>query len=168
MAPEDGARRTLGRPPKFDEPCRVVTVTLPERTLDDLAMLDRDRARAIVKASTLARQAANGDAAPRPSNDVDLVRVAPDSAIIALSSSRPLAEIPGLTLVEFQPSRFLVIVDPAISLADVEIAIVDRMETFSPDMGKERDVLRQILDHLRSGRRSKRIRTGSIILVDVG
>ena len=38
-----------GRPPKFDEPRRPVTVTLPKRTLSALAALDADRARAIVK-----------------------------------------------------------------------------------------------------------------------
>ena len=43
------AKRT-GRPAKFAEPSRPVTVTLPERILDLLAAVDSDRAQAIVKA----------------------------------------------------------------------------------------------------------------------
>ena len=42
------AKRT-GRPAKFAEPSRPVTVTLPERILDLLAAVDSDRAQAIVK-----------------------------------------------------------------------------------------------------------------------
>ena len=39
-----------GRPAKFDEPSRPVTITLPDRILDRLKEIDADRALAIVKA----------------------------------------------------------------------------------------------------------------------
>jgi hypothetical protein len=168
MASGSGAMAgRAGRPPKFDEPCRVVTVTLPERTLEDLSYIDRDRARAIVKATSLARHHPPGEALPQPPRDVDLMRVAPESAVIALSSARSLEGIPGLTLVEFMPSRFLIIVGADTSLSDVEIAILDRQEALPPEAAREREMLHQLLDHLRTGRRSNRLRTGGVILLDV-
>ena len=39
-----------GRPAKFDEPSRPVTMTLPDRILDRLAEIGDDRAKAVVKA----------------------------------------------------------------------------------------------------------------------
>ena len=48
MASSAKKNRT-GRPAKFAEPSRPVTVTLPERILDLLAAVDSDRAQAIVK-----------------------------------------------------------------------------------------------------------------------
>jgi len=41
--------RLRGRPRKFQEASRPVTVTLPQRTLELLSTFDEDRGRAIVK-----------------------------------------------------------------------------------------------------------------------
>jgi len=38
-----------GRPRKFAEPSRPITITLPEKTLRSLERIDTDRGRAIVK-----------------------------------------------------------------------------------------------------------------------
>jgi hypothetical protein len=43
-------KKKKGRPPKFRESRRPVTVTLPETTLARLAAINTDRAQAIVKA----------------------------------------------------------------------------------------------------------------------
>jgi hypothetical protein len=43
-----------GRPRKFAEPTRPVTVTIPDRTLKQLVHIDKDRAKAIAKAVNMA------------------------------------------------------------------------------------------------------------------
>ena len=43
-----------GRPAKFDEPSRPVTITLPDRILDRIKEIDDDRAKGIVNGSVLA------------------------------------------------------------------------------------------------------------------
>ena len=48
MKPYDNGRG--GRPAKFDEPSRPVTITLPDRILERLEEIDGDRAKAVVKA----------------------------------------------------------------------------------------------------------------------
>lgn len=62
-----------GRPPKFPEPCSVITLTLPERTLAQLAMIDNDRARAIAHAA----ERVVGDQVAVPPPPVEVIRVAP-------------------------------------------------------------------------------------------
>ena len=103
------ARQRLpgGRPPKFDEPRRPVTITLPERTLVRLAAVHTDRATAIVKVVE--------DALPNGSSGkqlVEVVRVAPDAAIIVVAPSRSLRRIPWLRLAEISPRRHLLTVVP--------------------------------------------------------
>src|SRR5437879_3945486 len=87
-------RSTGGRPPKFDEPRRPVTVTLPERTLARLAAVDDDRATAIVKLVDSALPRSNGR------SPIDVVEVAPGAAIILVGPSRSLRKIPWLKLAE--------------------------------------------------------------------
>ncbi|HSD10439.1 MAG TPA: hypothetical protein VLF14_05625, partial [Candidatus Binatia bacterium] len=64
--------RRGGRPPKFDEPRRPVTITLPERTLRRLTAVDEDLATAIVKLgdSTVSRE-------EQTAKLVEVVEVAP-------------------------------------------------------------------------------------------
>src|SRR4051812_902670 len=47
--PSRDKKNTGGRPPKFAEPSRPITLTLPESTLEALRHIDRDRGKAIVK-----------------------------------------------------------------------------------------------------------------------
>src|SRR5215813_2963652 len=90
-----------GRPPKFPEARRPVTVTLPESTLVRLASIDPDRARAIVKLT----DAATADHAKR--KPVELVEVSPGLCVILVGPSKLLQKIRWLRLVEVAPMRFL-------------------------------------------------------------
>ena len=61
-----------GRPPKFREPRRSVTMILPERILDQLAEIDPDRTWAVVKVTEAAVGTDKGRFKP-----VELVEMSP-------------------------------------------------------------------------------------------
>src|SRR5689334_20474901 len=91
-----------GRPPKFQEPRRPVTVTLPESALALLAAIDSDRAKAIVKATKAALPV---DA--KQQKPVELVEVLPGLSIIVVGPSQYLKKIKWVRLVELAPLRSL-------------------------------------------------------------
>lgn len=155
-------RKGLGRPRKFSGPSRVVTVTLPETTLRDLGTIDSDRALAIVEATRLGLASAGVD----EMRSAELVPVGDRSAVITVPYSRVLARIRGVTLVRMRPGRYLVTLDPAVTLAEIEIALLDSIE--SPDSsGEDRDLLAQFLEQLRVLRRTERTKTRQVIIVTI-
>jgi hypothetical protein len=146
-----GRRSAGGRPPKFDEPRRPVTVTLPERTLARRAAVDDDRATAIVKLvdSTLPRL--NGR------SPVDVVEVAPGAAIILVGPSRSLRKIPWLKLAELSPGRHLLTVVPGTRIESLEIAILDLLENLPRSQHYERKILDELRQLIGSERRGQNI-----------
>ena len=151
MTARDGARGS-GRPPKFDGPCRPVTVTLPERTLSGLAAVDRDRARAVVKLvdSALRLEQPDGRA-------VEVVEVAPGAAIILVPPSRSLRQIPWLRLAEIKPGRYLLTIAPGTAVATLEVAILDLLEGWPPGDDYERKILEELRQVIGSSRREEKI-----------
>jgi hypothetical protein len=131
--------RAGGRPPKFDEPRRPVTLTLPERTLARLAAVDADRATAIVKLVDSLLPASNGHRL------VDVVEVAPGAAIILVAPSRCLRRIPWLKLAKLSPGRHLLTILPGTPIDSLEVAILDLLES----LPKSEEYERKILDELR-------------------
>src|SRR5450759_23990 len=107
-----------GRPPKFSVPRRPVTVTLPERTLSQLAAIDTDKARAIVKATDAVR--GYGDSRFRT---VELVEMAPGKSLIVVSPSQALKRIPFLKLIEIAPARHLLTIPSGTAIESLEVAL---------------------------------------------
>lgn len=155
--------RSPGRPPKFTGPSRVVTVTLPEETLARLAEVDRDRARAIVRVTELA------GALPQPGDDpvVTMQAVTPHMAVIAVPRSAVLAGLAGLSLIQVGPSRHLIVLEPGTAVAEVEIAILDALEVLAEADGRDRAILGALLRNLRAARRSGKMRTAALMLVEI-
>jgi hypothetical protein len=140
----------------------VVTVTLPEATLESLALLDSDRARAIVKAADLA-VAAGRDLDP----SVEMLAVTPHTAVITVPHSTILSEVAGLNLIQILPTRYLIVLEPGMALTQVEVSLLDRLDTLPPEQTQDRLVLGQLLERLRTFRRAERARTGELILVEI-
>jgi hypothetical protein len=142
-----------GRPPKFDEPRRPVTLTLPERTLARLAAVHPDRATAIVKLVE--------DALPEGANGgkklVDVVRVAPGAAVILVAPSRSLRRIPWLRLAEISPRRHLLTVVPGTPIESLEVAILDLIESLPASESYERTILTTLRKLIGTSRRSRDI-----------
>src|SRR4051794_32599264 len=122
------ATRKRGRPPKFQQRGRPITVTLPESTLARLAAIDPDRSRAIVKATDAAMTSqAGGVDLP------ELVEVAPGIRVILVGPSRCLRSIEWLRLFEVAPFRYLLIIPSGTSVDSLELAVIDLLENLEDD-----------------------------------
>jgi len=150
-----------GRPPKFDEPRRPVTVTLPKRTLAELAALDDDRAAAIVKLVDSARQLAGSNR-----KLVKVVEVAPQAAIILVPPSRCLRGIPWLRLAEVSPGRCLLTIAPGTTIESLEVTILDLLEGLSATEEYERKILEELRRLINTSRRRRTISKFEMLYVE--
>jgi hypothetical protein len=157
-----GERNRGGRPPKFREPRRPITVTLPERTLRLLAAVDKDRARAVVKVTDAALAPTDGP----QSQLVDVVEVMPGIGIILVGPSRCLRQIPWLRLVEVAPGRFLLTIPSGTPVDSLEIALHDLLETVPPADARERVILEGLHALMRRLRRGRSVSKAEMLFVD--
>lgn len=152
-----------GRPRKFAEPSRAITLTLPESTLRELEQVDQDRARAIVK---LARLAVDEQGSERAM--VEIVEVAAQTGLVIVGSSRALRKIPFLHMVEVAPSRFLLVLKPGHDFNRLELVISDLLEELPAGEVKERELLSKLMGIIRNLRKSDRVTMAEILLVQMG
>jgi hypothetical protein len=150
-----------GRPPKFGEPSRPVTMTLPERVLHLLTAVDSDRAKAVTK---LADSVMSGQRGPR--RLVELVPVAPGKAVILVAHSAYLPRLPWLRLVELMPGRNLLSVIPGTSVEKLEVALGDLLEVVPEDQSQERELLETLRQSIRAPRRNQKISKEEILFVE--
>ena len=153
-------RKSSGRPPKFKEARRPITVTLPERTLEQLAAINPDRARAIVKATTLAVGFKETD---RPL--VEVVDVRPGEAVIIVGPSKKLREIEWLRMVELAPARHLLVIPSGTAVASLEVAVEDLIDGLAPEETYERELLSELHRILRLRRRQQDVSKAEILLI---
>lgn len=151
-------RGAVGRPRKFREPSGPITVTLPERTLDQLRRIDEDRARAIVKAvDALAGQSPEGA----------IIEVAPATGVMVVPANRSLRTIPWLKIIEIAPSRFLIAIPPGTPVEKVEVALMDLLEETRLSTPDEVPMLEALRDTIGQLRRGNRISKAEILFIDV-
>lgn len=151
-----------GRPAKFGEPSRVVTLTLPERVLSRLAMIDGDRARAIVKA-TDAFFPSEGDACSDPVRELVIDR---NRSLISVPNCRQLRSIPWLTLIEIACGYNILSISPGIPIEKLEVTICDILDAQSDVTESERNILESLLCHLRAPRRNHSVQKEEILVID--
>jgi hypothetical protein len=151
-----------GRPPKYDEPSRPVTLTLPESTLDGLRLIDSDRGQAIVK---LTQNALRSVGADQP--QVEIMEMAANIGLLIIGPSAALRRIPFLHLVEVAPARFLLAMDPGNDFKNLELAIHDVLEDVPHEDHRERELIAQLLSHIRSVRKNEKVRMAEILFVNI-
>jgi hypothetical protein len=152
-------RNLGGRPPKYNEPSRPITVTLPESTLHQLEMIDEDRGMAIVK---LARSSfVNGVPPPL----VEVVKVGSSNGLVIVGRSSTLTQIPYLHLVEVAPGRFLLAIEQGHDFRSLELTVQDLLEEDSPINEIERTLIAELLTCIRQLRRNERVSPAEILLV---
>src|SRR5215467_421991 len=154
-------KRGKGRPPKFSESRRPVTVTLPESILARLAAINPDRAQAIVKAV--------GTAAPldaKHQKPVELVEVAPGVGIILVGPSQYLKRIKWLRLVEIVPMRYLLTIPSGTAVDSLELAIIDLLEKVKSLDEWERSLLEQLRDLMRTLRGEDKVYKAELLFID--
>ena len=149
-----------GRPPKFSGSRRAVTVTLPEDTLNRLASVDADRARAIVKVTDAAMAAASKE-------PIEVVGVGQGLGIIVVGPSQLLKRIEGLRLVEVAPMRFLLTIPLGTSIDSIEVAVIDAVESATGCEEAERTLLMRLRELIRNLRRRGELSKGEMFFVDM-
>ena len=159
---EKHKRTAGGRPPKFSEPRRPVTVTLPDRTLAQLAALDENRARAIVK---ITDTVTGGDR--RRFRPVELVKMAPDKSLIVVGPSQSLKRIPWLKLIEIAPARYLLTIPSGTAVESLEVALSDLLK--NPDLQHnehEMVILQELMNLIGHERRTKRMSKAEVLIIN--
>lgn len=154
-------KRAGGRPPKYSEARRPVTVTLPERILQDLHAINHDRSRAIVKCVETVM--ANGD---RPFKPVELIELTPGKALIVVGPSSSLQQIEWLRLVEIAPLRYLLVLPSGTAIEVLEVAIQDLLRDLDPD-SSESVLLKELMDLIGQQRRGRSITKAELLFVDI-
>lgn len=141
--PQLSARR--GRPRKYSEPSRPVTVTLPVATIEALAAIDPDLSRAIVRSVHPAGR--------RRGHAVAELSRFGRRAVIVVNASRALERRIGIDLVPLPDGRALISFEDDTTPDAVELRIEDALE--DPDLAAaDRTEFQAILEILKSARRS--------------
>jgi len=150
-----------GRPRKFSEPSQPITVTLPDRTLRQLTQINKDRAKAIAKAVSLA--VAELDTV---SSTAEVIKTESGVGLVLVGPSRYLKSVRGLRMVEIMPDRHLLTVKTGTSPADLEVELMDIIERIPPNEFNELALLAKLSGILRTTRRSSRMNKEEVLLVD--
>jgi len=151
-------RHAGGRPRKFSEPSRPITITLPATTLRQLQQIDSDRGRAIVKLAKNAAPESAGQAG------VEIVEISDDSGLVVIGPAPSLRKIDFLQLVEVAPARFLLALAPGHGFHQLEIALTDLMDDLPAENG-ERLLISRLLGHIRAFRKSEGVSMAQILLL---
>ena len=149
-----------GRPRKFAEPSRPVTVTLPDRTLRILKAVDEDRGKAITKIADGAAYEVDSDQAV-----LRLVEIEPGIGVLIVGPSKRLREIPWLRLAEIAPARYLLSMPSGTPPERLELALIDLLDTLDEGEDYERRLLNELRRHIGNLRRERRMFQSEIILV---
>jgi hypothetical protein len=153
--------RSAGRPPKFLEPSRPITVTLPERTLKDLRKLGPDRAQAIVAAV----DHLVGEPAPEGTPLMKVVDMAPGVGLLVLPYCGTLTQIPWLTLIKIIAGQYLLTVTPGVPIEKVEVALMDLIANARDKEPEEIPILEELRNLIGDFRRGERISKAEILVV---
>ena len=149
-----------GRPPKFAEPSRPVTLTLPNSTLSSLQHINPDRSRAIVELTKKALSGGGETVKPL----VEIVEMAKGTGLVIVGPSETLRRIPFLHLVEVAPARYLLALDRGYGFDSLEIAISDAVDDNLCEE-QEKELMTELLRQIKKLRRSQRGSTAEILFV---
>jgi hypothetical protein len=138
------SRSRRGRPPKYGRPAQLVALTLPDDVLTWLKTIHPDPAWAIVK---LHEQASRRR---RPIALAELVQL-PEQRALVLVNAEALSHIPGVAVIPMADGRGLLALEAGRGAADLEIAVIDRLEAPRVPPG-EREALVTLRDKLREWR----------------
>lgn len=154
-------KKNTGRPPKFLEARRPITVTLPERTLKQLEAIHPDRAQAIVKAV-----AAVWTDGIDQSRLIKVVNISPENAIILTPPCKALQRIPFLSMLEVFANRYLLAIPSGTAVESLEVALMDLLDNLPEEDQSDRPIIESIKSLLRAQRHRKSVAKAEILFVD--
>lgn len=151
-----------GRPPKFSEPSRPITVTLPERILGKLQQIDKDRGLAITK--TVDALVPDGNPQPPP---LEIIKVGDGQGLIVVGHSKALSRIPGIQLVEISPVRYIISMQSGVSVDSLELAVLDLIDHLPASEVSESALLLKLRETLKAIRRKHGVIKAEILFVPI-
>jgi hypothetical protein len=162
--PADGpqGKRSSGRPRKFREPSRAVTVTLPQRTLEALHKIDSDRARAIAR---VVDGVVSGWRAAEPHVEVREMRRG--TGLIVVPPQPSLDGLAWMKMIQIAPARYLLVIEPGTPIEKVEVSLTDLTDDAKRSRPDEVPVLEAIRTTFADLRRAGRVTKWEVLLVDV-
>ena len=160
MTKSSAEKRRGGRPAKFTEPSRPVTMTLPERVLSWLGTVDADRAKAITKMAEQQMESRGRALCP-----VATVKTGGGQSIILVGFSERLKKLPLLRLVEVAPGRHLISIRTGTSIEAVEVAIQDILDELPTEETPEREMLEELVQLVRRSRRTNATQKEEILFL---
>jgi hypothetical protein len=149
---ERGNGTKLGRPPKFGRPSQLVAITLPKDTVRALRSIHPDLGWAIL---TLFEQEPSGQSTPSTAPfNVQLTHIGKNRSVIVVDR-RLVRNLPGVDIVPIDGDRALLAVEPGRGMADLELAVIDRLASRGLGRAERRTLeeLRARLAHWRLDRR---------------
>ena len=129
----------------------------------DLDRIDSDRGHAIVK---LAKQAMHKDG-NKPAF-VEIVEMVPQIGLVIVGPSAALRRISFLHFVEVAPGRYLLALDQGYDFRNLEIALNDALEEVRADDQRDRELIEQLLGHIKELRKTDSVRMAEILFVRLG
>jgi hypothetical protein len=115
--------RKRGRPQKFGRAAQLISLTLPADVIAWLTTIDDDLGWALVKLHDRASKAR------KPDFDVaQLVRFPGDRALIQVRAEL-FGDMPGVALIPLTDGRAFLALESGKGVADLELAVLDRMES---------------------------------------
>jgi hypothetical protein len=97
---------------------------------------------------------------------VELVEVAPGVGIILVGPSRYLEQIKFLRLVEIAPMRYLLTIPLGTPVDSLELAVVDLLENVKSLDERERFILEQLRDLMRTLRLGDKLYKAELLFID--
>jgi len=115
--------RKRGRPQKFGRAAQLISLTLPGDVIAWLTTIDDDLGWAVVKLHDRATKVR------KPDFDVaQLVRFPGDRALIQVRAEL-FGDMPGVSLIPLSEGRGFLALESGKGVADLELAVLDRMES---------------------------------------
>ena len=147
-----------GRPRKFRQPSRAVTLTLPEDVIDVLRSIDTDLSRAVASAVMRLSEA--------PRLPAEIASYGPDRSVIVVPHSRTLESWTGAELLPLRDGRALLAFGGGLTVPEFELRLSDALADPALD-DEDRTVFDAIARILRVARREERaaVQQRSIIVL---
>ena len=143
-----------GRPSKFGRPSQVISLTLPNEVIRGLGKIHHDLGWAIVQLFERTRDRVESGRGKTP--DFELVSIAERRALIAVNDDI-INALPGVEIVPPLGDRSILAVAPEQGMAELELAVIDRLEN-PPHDPDELKTLLAFKNQLRAWRRDDTLR----------
>ncbi|MCX6561111.1 MAG: hypothetical protein NTZ26_11450 [Candidatus Aminicenantes bacterium] len=139
-----------------------MTMTLPDRILTQLAGIDPDRTRAVVKATEAVAGTGRGRFQP-----VELIEMAPGKSLIVVGPNTVLKKIPWLKMIEIAKARHLLMVPSGTPIEALEVALGDLLhDPAAVESDRDNAVLHELVNIISQKRRTKRLSKAEILIID--